>query len=51
MLTADENPLMEETMIFTFPLPPWGTAIELAEDESEKLGWEACEIVIVNVTE
>jgi len=29
---------MEDTMIVTVPLPPWETAIEADEDESEKLG-------------
>jgi hypothetical protein len=38
VLTGDEKPLMEDTMIVTLPFPPWGRAIEPDEDESEKLG-------------
>jgi len=38
VLIGDEKLLTEEAMIVTVALPPWATVIELAEDESEKLG-------------
>jgi len=38
VLTGDEKPLIEDTMIVTVPPPPWETVTEFDEEESEKLG-------------
>ena len=49
MLTGDEKSLIDDTIIPTDPVPLWESESDSDEDDREKLGCEACEIVIVNV--
>lgn len=49
VFTGDEKSLIEDTTILTDPLPLWESERDPDEDDSEKLGCEACEIVMVNV--